>query len=422
MRKKRLLKSKNIIVCFIIIFLSLTSLFIGKSHKNWPILNITQYDLKKYFKKNQRYLDPIEGIWIFEEKVIWKNIYSGITGRLNQHIPYKLAIVKNNNDKENKYDFIVIILESEYKEWKKGFIKGYFNKTAFGNAYEGAFYNVNFSMRKYLFLLERKGILKSSYSYIYPKDRKFEIYVNARLIKIYPPLNKNRIYPNKNKEQRAIGTGFIISTSGLVVTNFHVIKSINNNIKIYFPFKNIEKIAKVEVKDVSNDIAILRIEDFNYKNFYLDKKIPYSLGDSNTIMLGEEVFTIGYPLGNLLGNTQKLSIGNISGLFGILNDPRFFQISTPIQPGNSGGPLFNKKGEIIGIVVSSLNAKYFYEKLDTIPQNVNFAIKIDYLKNLLKMIPKGNELIKRKKVYQNKTIKDFVNIFKRFIVEVRVTQ
>ena len=74
-----------------------------------------------------------------------------------------------------------------------------------------------------------------------------------------------------------------------------------------------------------------------------------------------------------------------------VGNPRLFQISNPLQPGNSGGPLFNFKGELVGVVVSSLNAKAFYDNLGIVPQNVNFAIKNSYMKNMLEMLPEGEK-------------------------------
>jgi serine protease Do len=95
------------------------------------------------------------------------------------------------------------------------------------------------------------------------------------------------------------------------------------------------------------------------------------------------------------------------------------QISNPIQPGNSGGPLFNTNGEIVGIVVSTLNAKYFYENADIIPQNVNFAIKSDYLLNLITMLPEEKEIRDRNNKLKNISLESQVEIISQFIVNIR---
>ena len=96
-----------------------------------------------------------------------------------------------------------------------------------------------------------------------------------------------------------------------------------------------------------------------------------------------------------------------------------FQISNPLQPGNSGGPLFNQKGELIGIVVSSLNAKYFYENIGVIPQNVNFAIKSTYLQYLISMIPEGDEILKRKSLIKQDKMEEQIEQLNPYIVQVK---
>ena len=110
--------------------------------------------------------------------------------------------------------------------------------------------------------------------------------------------------------------------------------------------------------------------------------------------MGQSAYTIGFPLGDVMGSSPRLSSGLISALFGLRDDPRVLQISNPVQPGNSGGPLLNESGELVGIVVSGLSAKYFYENAGIIPQNMNFAVKGAYLRSLIEMLPSGHDLLK----------------------------
>ena len=112
-----------------------------------------------------------------------------------------------------------------------------------------------------------------------------------------------------------------------------------------------------------------------------------SLGDSSEVKLGDKVFTIGFPMSNILGQQPRYSEGVINSLAGVGDDPKAFQISIPIQSGNSGGPLFNQKGEVVGIVSSSLDSANTFQIFGNAPQNVNFAIKSTFVKNLLPMIP-----------------------------------
>jgi S1-C subfamily serine protease len=89
----------------------------------------------------------------------------------------------------------------------------------------------------------------------------------------------------------------------------------------------------------------------------------------------------------LLGSGAKYSEGVISALTGVRDDPRHLQISAAIQPGSSGSPLFDEEGNVVGVVVATIDAAYLYQYTEALPQNVNFAIKADYLINLIEMLP-----------------------------------
>ena len=139
---------------------------------------------------------------------------------------------------------------------------------------------------------------------------------------------------------------------------------------------------------------------------------------SGDVKLGEQVFTLGFPLGQVLGKSVKLSNGTISALSGIRDNASIFQISNPVQPGNSGGPLLDKDGNLIGVVVATLNAKLFLKYADTIPQNVNFAIKSDYLINLIRMIPDGEQIGSRNGQLAGLELQEQVERLVPFIVTV----
>ena len=196
------------------------------------------------------------------------------------------------------------------------------------------------------------------------------------------------------------GTGFLFAKSGLIATNYHVVSEIAD-ISIFFPEAGDRFEANIELKDISNDLAILRIKDFEYDEIF-SQEIPFGIRKSSTVRLGEKVFTLGFPLGELLGKSAKFSDGAISSLSGLLGTANLFQINNPVQPGNSGGPLFDQDGNVIGIVLASLDSKFFYENLDTIPQNVNFAIKSDYLISLISMLPENDAILSRKGSLQSK--------------------
>jgi len=210
------------------------------------------------------------------------------------------------------------------------------------------------------------------------------------------------------------GSGLLISESGLVITAYHIVENAKN-IEIAFPSKNIVKSAYLKTKDNSNDLAILKIINFNFSEIS-NQEIPYTLAYINKIKVGHEVFTLGFPLPASLGTKSRLSTGRINSLYGIEEDPRLFQIGNPVQPGNSGGPLFNSGGELVGVVVSGLNAKSFYENLGIIPQNVNFAIKINYLTGMLSALPESDEILNRQNKLSNLSINSQVEKLDPFIV------
>ena len=214
------------------------------------------------------------------------------------------------------------------------------------------------------------------------------------------------------------GTGFLFARSGLVATNYHVISD-GNNIHIYFPNADLEFDATVELKDVNSDVAVLKIKDFAYDKIFSDE-VPFAVKRSSGVQLGEKIFTLGFPLGELLGKSAKFSDGTISSLSGLMGSANLFQINNPIQPGNSGGPLFDQDAHLIGIVLATLDAKFFYENLDTIPQNVNFAIKSDYLISLISMLPEGPSILSRKGSLQDKPQEEQVNRLVPYIVTVIV--
>ena len=110
--------------------------------------------------------------------------------------------------------------------------------------------------------------------------------------------------------------------------------------------------------------------------------IPYNF-TTNIKDTGSEVFTLGYPIADVMGEEVKFTDGKISSKTGIQGDVTVYQISVPIQPGNSGGPLFDIRGNLVGITSSGLNRDYFKS------ENVNYAIKSSYLQSLIDAMPQN---------------------------------
>ena len=165
---------------------------------------------------------------------------------------------------------------------------------------------------------------------------------------------KRALAPTKKKES-STGTGFFINSTN-IITNQHVVDSCRN-IKI---IKNgVTSTAKIKSVDRTNDLAVLTANKPN--------KTYLKFRSGRSVRVGESVVAMGYPLGILLGTSVKLTTGNISSLTGLLNDTTTLQLTAPIQPGNSGGPLLDNTGSVVGIVYAKLN--------NDVAQNVNLAIK-----------------------------------------------
>jgi S1-C subfamily serine protease len=177
----------------------------------------------------------------------------------------------------------------------------------------------------------------------------------------------------------------LLNHNGLIATNWHVVADAKN-IEIAFPDSREGIRAEVAIRDVTNDLAVLRLTaSINVGS--VCPELPFQLASSNRVTLGERVSTIGYPLQSILGSNPKFSEGAVASRTGFQDDPRSLQISAEIEPGSSGGPLFNSEGDIVGIVVATLDAVKLYAVAGAFPQNVNWAIKSDYLLSLIDMLP-----------------------------------
>jgi S1-C subfamily serine protease len=162
------------------------------------------------------------------------------------------------------------------------------------------------------------------------------------------------------------GTGFFVSNDGYVLTNSHVIEG-SSNISIILGGKSVSAILVDH--DSSNDIALLKVNE-------TVEGLPIEL--KKKTKQGSEIAVLGYPNIGLQGNEQKATFGYINANSGIQGDTRYFQISSPIQPGNSGSPMVNDQGVVIGIASASLNQTAAIQATGTLAQNVNYAVKIAY--------------------------------------------
>jgi len=198
--------------------------------------------------------------------------------------------------------------------------------------------------------------------------------------KPHHPQSSDKLEVEEEIESVGYGSGVLISQEGIIITNYHVVDGAKS-IEIKFPGLKTIYSAEVVAKDPHTDIAVLKIDSYG-KSVENGKSIPLTK-NSKKIQSGLEVHTIGYPLGNIMGESPRLSSGRISSPFGIHDDPRHFQIDNPIQSGNSGGVVFDNLGNIMGIIVASINDELVYSVTGSISQNINFAIKFSYIQALL---------------------------------------
>jgi S1-C subfamily serine protease len=173
----------------------------------------------------------------------------------------------------------------------------------------------------------------------------------------------------------AIGSGFFVTRDGYLLTNFHVVKDAE---KIEVKYKSQFFRATVIDTDKVDDLAVLKVEGGSFAALALSAR--------DSVDLGQQVFTIGFPNIEMQGLEPKYTDGSISSLSGMQGDPTEYQISVPVQPGNSGGPLCDANGEVVGIVVARLNDLAVMQISGVVPQNVNYAVKAQPARRLLQSV------------------------------------
>ncbi len=164
------------------------------------------------------------------------------------------------------------------------------------------------------------------------------------------------------------GSGIALGTN-VFATNNHVVDGATH-LYAYFPLHKAKYKAEIIAVDVANDLALVRISDTEFKGF---PTVKY--GFKKTLEdVGTNVFVLGYPRVETMGEEVKLTTGVVSSQSGFQGNQSQYQVSAPVQPGNSGGPLFNDNGELIGIV----SAKHTDGA-----ENVSYAVKLSYLEDLI---------------------------------------
>lgn len=356
-------------------------------------------ELMSYFANNTQNLDPIEGVYDVNIEQWGENAFRKFPSETTN---ITMVIYKDRTG-------IFRVFKNEQVTIKKIGSTPIYNYNIF---WSGS--NITDSKR---FVLHENTLFDVNYSipdrqlrYDLGKNYQagFKVNYKCSFIKTYPT---PEMYANSQKQDKSqesfnqwSGTGFALK-DGYIVTNYHVIEGANSiTIQGVNGNFNIQYNTSIVGTDKINDLALLKVTDPTFKGFGI---IPYSISSAIS-EVGEEIFVLGYPLTSTMGDEIKLTTGVISSKTGFQGDIALYQISAPIQPGNSGGPLFDKNGNVIGIV----SAKH------KDAENVGYAVKTLYLQNLIEsslssaIIPMTNSISEKTLPDKVKKLKTFVYMIK----------
>lgn len=333
---------------------------------------VTEVDFKNYIKQNIAELSEAEGIYVMHfkiERYLDDEFYdeenfpeledSYAILRISDIEDY--IMVNISNSKEGEADSRKIEFNSNFNEL--------FTNNPFGD-------HSRFCLNKAGNFESIKKISWEEYCQMFgvpvnnPHRYRMKAYQRIDFVKIFPSDAESRKYrAQQDNLRKKSATGFALFSDGVIATSNHVVENakIISVSGINGDFNRRYK-CKVIVADSKNDLALIKVDSLGSENL---GKLPYELRVKGTVV-GENIFVLGYPLKATMGEEIKLTTGIISSLTGFQGDITSFQISAAIQPGNSGSPLFDIDGNIIGII----NAKHGDA------ENASYAIKASYLTNL----------------------------------------
>ena len=387
---------KKLIFCLSLV-IAISPICFGQ---NFDIKQLGINDLNKvkmYFEESMESLDPIEGIYSVS---IDRNAWYRSFGDEKYSYSYKCVIIRygdgfylkkicQKDGGENVYNAnIERIGETNIYDIKLEYDSG--NTTDPSRRIASSRIELS-SLFRFQF--------NTNMGYYYPESHNYNDMFD--LIKEFPtPSMYERVLEEHVESNTWTGTGFAIG-NGYIVTNNHVVGEAKTiSIKGVKGNMNTGYTAEVVATDKVNDLAIIRINDPSFKGF---GTIPYVV-QQRMADVGEDVFVLGYPLTQALGNEIKLTNGIISSRTGYQGNISTYQMSAPVQPGNSGGPMFDNKGNVIGIVVAGVPGA----------ENVGYAIKTSYLKILIEsaglniQFPTNNTISTLSLAEKVKRVKNFV--------------
>jgi S1-C subfamily serine protease len=193
-----------------------------------------------------------------------------------------------------------------------------------------------------------------------------------------------------SEQSPLVATAFFITEDGYALTAYHAVGS-GEHISLRMAEGTYP--AMLVKSDKANDLALLKASGA----FHVLPVQP-----SGEVQIGESVMTIGFPNVSLQGIEPKLTEGRVSSLSGAADDPRYFQVSAQVQPGNSGGALVNIRGNVVGVVAARLDDLVTLSQSGTLPQNVNYAVKSSYALLLLESMPDVSAKLKKPQTKERK--------------------
>lgn len=298
--------------------------------------------------ENRDSLDPIEGGWTWLPS------------------DYRVAIIPAGQSFD--CDFVGVMV-SDFAQpsgaaWKVGEVKVEITKTSVTGLYTGVYRMGSKDERQATFRLSDGGnLLSMNWNAVnLLEDRE------ATAIRTYPADSRTA-----DEGKTSTGTGFFVSGGGLVLTAYHVVEDSSQIVVV--DSSGIEHPAELLRYSKANDLAVLQTA--------ASEREFLRLGTAGDLRVGGKIFTMGYPASGILGGEVKYSDGAVASTSGVEGEQSLFQMTIPIQPGNSGGAVVNAEGSVVGIVTSSAAILPFLRSTGSLPQNVNWAVKAEYARLLV---------------------------------------